>query len=493
VATPTFATGEPNTTAATALPTAAEALPPTTLPLALPPTAITAQVATPNIVSAPDTRAFALNVTNGVFNGLLLNMPGGTLDFAQDPLDGNRLALVDVRGLLFIFRDFAGGEGARVVSSPFSQPEPASAETNNARVTQIAYSPDARYLAFLIDTDSDASNDNDSSNDGIWVLPLDVATGAPTGGAAVLLRDCPPEAGCLIVERPDAPYQYRSLSMAWSPQGDALLIALELPEEGRQGVSIVYPDAPDATTRPPVLRYDHASWSNDGQRLVVSGRDPDGRVVVGTVTRTGDDPQLRDASSLGLGWSQSAVQRPDGNIVFLGSADSTGGPLSVYDWDGTALTGPIGNRRPSRVAWSPDRSAVLVTIEENGVSEHYVALLDSGEVRRITDQAAGVTALAWTQRALASPPAGESGVPLAPPSPTPTERSALVIAGDGLFIRSAPSLNAEAVASVLFNQTVVITGDGVEAEGVLWFPARAPDGATGWIAGEIGGVTMLQF
>ncbi|MCA9909000.1 MAG: SH3 domain-containing protein, partial [Anaerolineae bacterium] len=117
----------------------------------------------------------------------------------------------------------------------------------------------------------------------------------------------------------------------------------------------------------------------------------------------------------------------------------------------------------------------------------------SGEVRQITDQSAGVTALAWTQRALPSASTEANAAPLAPASPTVAERTALVIAGDGLFIRSAPSLNAEAVASVLVNQTVAITGEGVEAEGVLWYPARAPDGATGWIAGEIGGVAMLQF
>ncbi|MCC6616856.1 MAG: SH3 domain-containing protein [Anaerolineae bacterium] len=493
IATPTFVTGEPSTTVASALPTAADALPPTTIPLALPPTAITVQAVTPIALSAPDTRAFALNVSNGIFSGLLLNMPGGTFEFAQDPLDGNRLALVDARGLLFIFSDFAGDRGARVASSPFSQPEPTSAETNNARVTQIAYAPDGHYLAFLIDTDSDESHDNDSSNDGIWVLPLDVATGAPTGGSAILLRDCPPEAGCMIVERPDAPYEYRSQSMVWSPLADALLIALELPEEGRQGIAIVYPAAPDATTRPPVLRYDYGSWSNDGQRLVVSGRDPDGRIVVGTVDRGGGAPQLRDAGSIGLGWAQSAVQRPDGTIVFLGSVDSAGGPLSVYNWDGAALTGPIGSERPSRVAWSPDRSAVLVTIEANGQIEHYVALLDSGEVRRITDQAAGVTALAWTQTALPGTNAASSGLAPAVPSPTIVERTALVIASDGLFVRSAPSLEAEAVASVLANQTVVITGESVVAEGVIWYPARAPDGANGWIAGEIGGVAMLQF
>ena len=79
------------------------------------------------------------------------------------------------------------------------------------------------------------------------------------------------------------------------------------------------------------------------------------------------------------------------------------------------------------------------------------------------------------------------------PSAPVDERLAVVIAGDGLFIRSAPSSSAEVVASVLFDQTVTITGEGVNADGILWYPARAPDGATGWIAGRIDGAETLRF
>ncbi|MCA9908875.1 MAG: SH3 domain-containing protein [Anaerolineae bacterium] len=489
MATPTFVTGEPNLVQPTSLPTAVDVLPPTTLPLVSPPTAALAQIVTPGVISAVDTRAFALSITNGVFSGRLFEMPGGTLTFAQDPLNANRLALVDARGLLFVFHDFAGGQGARVASSPFSEPEPVSAETNNARVTQIAYSPDGRYLAFLIDTDSDDSNDNDSSNDGVWILPLASVSGQPAGGAAILLRDCPPEAGCMIVDRPDSPYRYRSQTMMWSVSGDALIITLELPDESRQGVAIVYPDVPNTTERPPILRYDYATWANDGQRLVVSGRGPDGRIVVGMVNRQGGEPQLRDVLLMGIGWAEFAVQRPNGQVVFLGGPGNDS-PLRIYNGDGIALTAPIGNAPPVKAVWSPDRSAVMVMTEENGRTEYYVALVDSGQVQRITDQAGGAMALAWTSGLLSS--AASGSVSLTPSAPV-DERLAVVIAGDGLFIRSAPSSSAEVVASVLFDQTVTITGEGVNADGILWYPARAPDGATGWIAGRIDGAETLRF
>jgi hypothetical protein len=215
----------------------------------------------------------------------------------------------------------------------------------------------------------------------------------------MLLRDCPPEPGCVIVNRPDAPYRYRSLSFAWSPSGDALLVEIDLPEEGRRGVTIISPAVGAATsaTRPPVLRYDYGSWANDGVRLVVSGRNPNGRVVVGTVNRDGSDPQVREANSFGLSWVQSAVQQPNGQIVMLGSALGSASPMRLYTGDGAALTNDIGAAPPVRVAWSPDRSAVLVVTIENGLSEYYVAFVN-GQVRRITAELGGALAVEWLNR-----------------------------------------------------------------------------------------------
>jgi hypothetical protein len=370
-----------------------------TLTPVLPPTPLPAPVISVPTVPVPpgsvNTVAYILTTSGGV-SGQVVQMPGGTTTITRSPLNPNHVALVDARGLLFLYTDFAGGQGGRIQGSPFSEPEPQTAETNQARVVQTVYAPNARYVAFMIDTDSDGSGDNDSSNDGIWVLPVDPQTGAPTGGAFILLRDCPP--GCTIVNRPDAPYQYRSLRFEWSPQGDTLLVELDLPEEGRRGVALLNPALGEAQaqTRVPVLRYDYASWSTDGTRLVVSGRAPDGQVVIGTVNPDGGNPALTAVSSLGLGWAQDAAQLANGQILFLGGA-APSAPLRLYNASGTALTGDIGSAPPVRVRWSPDRRGVMVVTEENGIREHYLVTVSNGAIARITGDIAGALAVEWDQ------------------------------------------------------------------------------------------------
>jgi hypothetical protein len=377
-------------------------IPTPNLPALPPPTAV---VALPDAPPAPPAvvlpgsnplQAFVISTSNG-FNGELVNMPGGTVTIARSPINSNHVGLVDQRGLLFLYTDFASGQGGRFLGSPFSEPEPQQADLNQARIAQIAYSPDGRYLAFLVDTDGDENGANDSSNDGVWVVAIDPATGAQVGGAFILLRDCPPEPGCLIVNRPDAPYRYRSLRFQWSPSSDALLVELDLPEEGRRGVAIVYPANGEgqSQTRVPVLRYDYAAWSNDGSRLIVSGRAPDGQVVFGSVGREGGDPQLTAASAIGLGWIQDATQRPNGQIVFLGSASGPGGPLRLYSASGAALTADIGATAPIRVTWSPDRSAALVVTMDNGVPTYYAVFAATGEIRNLSPQIAGAVAVDW--------------------------------------------------------------------------------------------------
>ena len=79
----------------------------------------------------------------------------------------------------------------------------------------------------------------------------------------------------------------------------------------------------------------------------------------------------------------------------LASPDGPDSAQALYTAQGQALTGPIGSRAPTRVAWSPDRSAILVVIAEDVGTRYYVAEVETGSIREITAQVAGALAVEW--------------------------------------------------------------------------------------------------
>ena len=259
------------------LPTQTAFAPPTSTPpspTALPPIAPIPQT----LPDDPHTRAFALTSIGGLISGGDFLLPFAVTTFARDPQDASRYALVDTRGLIYLFSGgFNRENGIRVRISPFSDFEPDQDIHNNARVRQIAWSPDGRYLAFVVDTLSDGVGDNDSANDGVWFL--DLTSGV--GRTYQLIHDCPPEPGCLLVAPGGEPQQMHSQQIAWNPNSNALLVSVTLPQEGgRRAFTIVKPiaDPTYASTRQKTFRYDYASWSWDGSRVLASGGGEDGRV-----------------------------------------------------------------------------------------------------------------------------------------------------------------------------------------------------------------------
>jgi hypothetical protein len=404
-ATPTFVTAGPQpvtlsplefTPLATAIPQPAEITP---TPFPAPPTLAPTLAATPIEFAIPTlppdfdpaTRSFALGTGAGI-DGTAFSLPGGALTFARNPADLNRYARVDSRGVLYLVTDLAAGAQQPLSFAPFSPFEPASRDENKTQVTQVGWSPDGARLAFRV---SSGATGNQEGNDGVWYV--EAAQVAATDPTYHLFRDCPP--GCDLVALPNgqAPYQFVSQSFEWSPTGDALLIHLDLPEEGRRALALVRvePSSAQASLRPPVYRYDYGSWSPDGARLIVSGWDSDRNVVVGAIDRDGAVISMTNARDLGLGWTQDAVERPGGQMVMLASPGGPGGPLALYTAQGQALTGSIGSGAPERVAWSPDRSAVLLVIAQDAGRRYYVADVDGRSIREITAQVAGALAVEW--------------------------------------------------------------------------------------------------
>lgn len=496
-ATPTFITATgPAASVTPVVGTATPFIPPTDTPQPLPSlTPLPVVLPTPLPLLPPinpETRAFVLS-PEGVRGGVSL-LPDVTL-FERNPVNPAQYAVTDSSGLLY-FTGLNGENAARVDTSPFSQFIPLSREENNAYVQDIAWSPDGQYLAFLINGDKLAV-------DGVWYFspgqfpPLQ------------LLVDCPADGhpGCGIVTSPSGPTHWESLELEWSPAGDALLVRTWLPDQNRAGLTVlpVTRDERARDVRPPAYAYEYGTFSNDGSRILVSGSAPDGNVYIGWINRDGTFDSIVFAGRDNGLWVQNAAQRPDGSIVTLGAPFSEGGPGAaqrIYDAAGRALSDPIGSGPPQRVEWSPDRSAVLMIVNDRA----YLARID-GTIADITAEVAGAQAINWISGdvpVVDSPQSTAAPVENSPQStigpvgersenPYPPETRLQVLAPAGLLVRSQPSTDADFIASVLQGGVVVmLPGEPVRDGTLVWYQVRAEaEGVVGWVAGEIDGESMI--
>lgn len=327
-------------------------------------------------IAAPAAGSHGLALTT---NGSTLSSAGvpffnnvTTFYFAQNPAAPARYAVIDTTGLLYLTEP-GGVNASRIEQGPYTQFPADSRANNNAAADVVAWSPDGQFVGFIV-------NGNQQASDGVWYFQ-------PGQFAPLqLIVDCPTEnfPGCLITTPPDTIRRWESLEIHWSPDSQALLVNADLPELGRRGLMVAGVTRSERVrdNRPAMILYDTGTWSNDG-RILASGRNPEGLSEVALLNRDGSLAQsVAQGGTLWLGW---AAQQPDGDIYALGRSGEPNGALALYDMNGAALTAPIGDSFPQRVAWSPSREAVLVTV--NG--RQFVATV-SGEVRDITDSANGL-------------------------------------------------------------------------------------------------------
>lgn len=328
-----------------------------------------------NVVApAAGSHAFALSGSGSSITsrGVPLFSNVTTFYFAQNPATPTRYAVIDLTGLLYITEP-SGANAFRIEQGPYTQFPAESRATNNAAADVVAWSPDGQYVGFIV-------NGNQQASDGVWYFQ-------PGQFAPLqLIVDCPTDnfPGCLITQPPDSIIRWESLELHWSPDSQALLVNLNLPQLGRRGLMVagITRNERVRDNRPPIFLYDMGTWANDG-RILASGRNPDGQSEVVLLNRDGSLNQLiYRGGTLWLGW---AAQQPDGDIYALGRAGDPNGALALYDMNGTALTSAIGNGFPQRVAWSPNRSAVLVEVS----GRRYLATV-SGQVSDITAVSGGL-------------------------------------------------------------------------------------------------------
>ena len=339
------------------------------------PTAIPQQASAPifSPVSGGQ-RVFGVNVddTGSISGSGITLFDIGTRHFSQNPVNSDTYAVIDQLGMFYIRRpqgDF------RVEQGPYTQFPATSLETNNSPAVMSTWSQNGQNLAFLVDPAQEASA-------GLWWFE-------PGNFAPIqLIVDCPFEGyrGCMIVQPgADNLIRWESLFVEWAPNNTQMLVTLNLPTEGRQGILITEATRNERVRdqRPEIWFYDYGSWGVDG-RILTSGRNPQGAINVAWINPDGSrSEQIFAASSNGL-WMGWAVQRPSGDIVALGAQGSGGTPVAIYDMNGNALTDLIGTAFPDRVVWNADRSAVIV--EAGG--RQYVATVN-GQVVEITAQSTG--------------------------------------------------------------------------------------------------------
>lgn len=487
-------TTEPTTAPPTPFPTVALTFVPPTLASA-PGVGIAAPTFVPVV---PGPRQFIVGPGGSVTSvNLLGDNPAQVRIFERNPVYPDDFAVTDGAGNLYS-TGLNGANGFRPSSSPFSEFTALTREENNNFVSEVAWSPNGEFLAFIIESQPGGAMAN---NDGVWIARR---TGDQRiGDFQQVLTDCPARGvytSCDIVQAPAGPDTWKSVELLWSPGSDAILVLSNFPSNGRRGLTVVRPGE-NPRVRPRPLFFEFGSWANDG-RILVSGAGEDGSNYVGLINRDYDgNVEVVFASGISGYWMGWAVQRANGRILALGAPGSSAGPaepLRIYDvTDGafgvvTALSAPSpAGGLPGRVEWSPNRSAAVLFY---GGTQ--IVLTTDNVAQNITEQTGGGA----VNFVPGPPPPGVpiSGVPAAP-TPSGVVAGSRFDAGQQLIVfsielnmRTGPGLSYEFARRFLVQgETIAVLAGPYNADGFEWWQVQTWDGFTGWVAAEVGGLQVI--
>lgn len=338
-------------------------------------------------------------------------MPNNTLAIDYRPGYSDQWARVDGVGIPRYHYDSPEGVyTAPPFSDGFTAPD---ALSNKLWTRQIAWSPQGDMLAFVI---NNAEIDDMAHGVWFWQPRREIASDP----SYQLLRQCPPYCNATTAA---SGQQWHAESLAWSPDNNAILIDLTLPNENdRRALTVRYAERDleqkQATSAPNIIRFEYGHWTLDGQNLIVSGRDANGQMVFGLADRSGNALDVIPASEIGMVAVRDAVQvRGQERLVMLGSAQGANAPMQIVDSTGEILTPLIGTQAPDAVEWAPDGSAVMI----RAGSRTFVATIN-GAVYDITNAVGRSVAIDWVDGAIPSGAAIQpQPQPLATLEPTPTD------------------------------------------------------------------------
>ena len=403
-----------------------------------------------------------------------LQLGGGVALFAPNPAAADSFVRTNQQGIL-LYRAIGSPSERAMTSSPFFEGfAVASSDENKNRITEIDWSADGQRFSFRIDPPPGLDN----GNAGVWFWQPENRTS--TDPTYQIIRDCaaPDYAPCRFV-RPSNAHFWKTIAVEWSPRIGSYqaLLTVYLPQEGRHALAMTEArrDAAYANQAPPFVRYDYGHWDDQGEDIIVSGRRPDGRVIIGVVTSgLSDEKVVFDASAAGL-WVQDAVHRPDGGFAALGGPFADG-PLALYDGTGRALSPPIGEAAPEAVRWYPDRSAVVVTVQ----GRQYTVRVDEGLAIDTTDLAGSPS--------FGRDPRGFSLIPNAVVQGSEYfAGQQLRVAVASLNIRQRPSAASQIAGELREGDYAAVLAGPYADESYRWWKVQTARHVIGWIAGRIGG------
>ncbi len=413
-----------------------------------------------------------------------IQLAGGVRLFHPNPVDPNSFLRTDQKGVLR-YRPIGVAQEGEFGYSPyqagFSSQIPGYAQ-NKYRIVELDWSADGRQFSYRIDPPLGL----DTSGAGVWFWqPRLDSQFDPT---YQLIRDCPvPGYNPCDFVFPSNARHWKTFGVQWSPvRGDnKVLLSVLLPEEGRNAQAIVQAlrDPKNADNAPHFVRYDYATWNPRGEGITVSGRRPDGRVIIGVVNNNLEVEQVvLDGSARGL-WLRDAVRLPNGQYRALGRPGGPGsGPVALFDQNGNQLSDFIGPIPPEDVRWFPDRSAVVVSVQ----ARQYTIPADGSS---ITDNTEGTS----------NPQFGADPAAAAQPIPDAVIINSeyypgqqLRIAVDYLNLRSEPTTSSAVQRGLVFGDYVAIFAGPYDNEGYRWWRVQTADDTFGWIIGMINGAPTLQ-
>ncbi len=440
----------------------------------IPPPSTQAQV-----LRASAASAFAYEVQPGQLFAIDdIRLTGGVRLFSPNPTDSSSYLYTDQKGILR-FRAPGAAHALELASSPFHagySMNIESIERNKHLVVELDWSADGRRFSFRIDTPAGLDN----SGAGVWFWQPEAH---PVHGAtSQIIRDCA-HAGyrpCSFVN-PSSARHWKTLSVQWSPKpGDArILLTLHLPDEGRNALALAraVADPTYANDAPPLARYDYGHWDLDASHIVVSGRRPDGRVVVAQVNAAlADERVMLDGTAQGL-WLQDAARLSTGEVVALGRpGESDSGPLALYNQQGRRISAFAGDSAPDQVRWLADRSGVVLTVS----GRQYLLNTETGAIDDTSQLASHPQFSQTAAEDLAIPDAVIRGAPYFP-------GQQLRVIVSALHLRESPDTGAAILDSLLWGDYVAVFAGPYDNEGNRWWQVQTARNHFGWIAGNIAG------